>query len=154
MSRYDALLDRALEEGIIVKEDRSFESDADGLIHGNVIGLSDKLQTQTEKACVLAEELSHYRYNVGNILDINDCESRKQEYKARKRMVFELVPLEKLIEAYEAGVQTRFELAEFLDVTEKFAQEALDIYFDHYGEFEIVEDYCLYFDPLMVVKRF
>lgn len=66
---YEELLNEADSEGIYVIENLEFESQASGLINGDVIGLSKCLSTYSEKACVLSEELGHYYTSVGNILD-------------------------------------------------------------------------------------
>lgn len=50
---------------------------------GNV-ALSNQIESTTRKAYVLAEELEHYHTTVGNILDHDDTNNRKQERTARK----------------------------------------------------------------------
>lgn len=52
MEEYYELLDKAHEQGFRIKEKRCFKSDAEALINRNVIGLSEKLQTQTEKSAL------------------------------------------------------------------------------------------------------
>lgn len=39
--------------------------------------------TQTEKSCVLAEEIGRRYTTIGDILDQNDMNNRKQELRAR-----------------------------------------------------------------------
>lgn len=46
----------------------NFESDAKGLCYGEKIGIK-KDMTSNEKACILAEEIGHFKKTVGNILD-------------------------------------------------------------------------------------
>ena len=46
-------------------------SESDGLIKGNRIAIRKDIPTQTEKACVLAEELGHYYTSSGDIMDQN-----------------------------------------------------------------------------------
>lgn len=120
MEKYYELLDKAHDQGFRIKEKRCFKSDAEALINRNVIGLSKKLQTQTEKKCALAEELSHFDHNVGNILDMNDTKARQQEYRARKEAIFDMIEPGDLIRAFEHRVSNFFEMAEYLEVTEKF----------------------------------
>ena len=57
---YESLLNEASTNDICVVENANFESQADGLINGNVIGLNKNIPTTTKKACILAEELGHY----------------------------------------------------------------------------------------------
>ena len=54
-----------------------------GRICNNRIAIHKGLSSQSEKACVLAEELGHYHTTYGNILDESDISNRKQELQAR-----------------------------------------------------------------------
>ena len=67
MYEYDRLLNLADTEGISVVE-KDFKSDLKGLCIGKKIAI-DKNMSETEKRCVLAEELGHYYMTVGNIID-------------------------------------------------------------------------------------
>lgn len=154
MNEYEELLERAHEKGIRIKEKRRFRSDADALINGNVIGLSENLETQVEKKCALAEELSHHDYNVGNIIDNKKTQSRQQEYRARKQAIFDMIHPEDLIRAFEYHVSDFYELADYLAVTEKFLKEALATYKQHYGPYLTYNDYVIWFDPLFVGQSF
>jgi len=60
-----------------------------------------------------------------------------------------------LIRAYENGCKSRYEVAEFLNVTEEFLGEAINTYRDKYGVYATVDNYVVYFIPQLVVsKRF
>lgn len=54
-----------------------------GLYYNGTIGIDKNIETDKEKACVLAEELGHYHTSSGNILDQGDVFNRKQELRAR-----------------------------------------------------------------------
>lgn len=99
----------------------------------NLILLNKHLMTSTEKACILAEEIGHYYTTVGNILDQSKIENRKQERRARAWAYEKLVPLDKLSKAYKTGFSNHYELAEILDVTEEFLEEALQYYKEKYN---------------------
>ena len=71
---YETLLKEADSLGLIVKEKPLQYNN--GRIKGNRIAIR-KDMTETEKACVLAEELGHYYTAVGNILDQSSVENRK-----------------------------------------------------------------------------
>jgi hypothetical protein len=106
--------------------------------------------TTTEKACVLAEELGHHYTTVGNILDQSKVENRKQERRARLwayRKMFDLVDL---ISAYKYGCRNRYEVAEYLGVTEQFLEEALIVYKEKYGPYTKLDKYMICFEPLTV----
>ena len=81
MTTYEKLLQEAHENGSIVWEKGL--SCSDGLIYKNRIAISDRLETSTEKACVLAEEIGHYHTAVGDIINLQDIKNLKQEQKGR-----------------------------------------------------------------------
>ena len=55
---YEQLLTAADQEGLLVKEQPLAEHD--GLIRGRRVAIRQKIATQKEKSCVLAEELGLY----------------------------------------------------------------------------------------------
>lgn len=116
---YEALLNDADAEGLNIKE-RPFRT-YDGRIKGKDIYLRKNMDS-TEKACVLAEELGHHYTSVGDILDMTDIGNRKQERQARLWGYNKLIGLSGLIKAYEAGCQDKYEVAEFLGVTDEYLQ--------------------------------
>ena len=72
------------EESIPVTEiDMSAIPHLKGLYCDGAIGIDKNIETNTEKACVLAEELGHHYTSTGNILDQSSVANRKQEQKAR-----------------------------------------------------------------------
>lgn len=131
MTCYETLLDEAYEEGLIVKEKPLQYND--GRIKGNRIAIRQTIETSAKKACVLAEELGHYYTTVGNILDQNDSNSRKQERTARKWAYEKLVPRNSIETAFKKGYTTLWDLAEYLDLDEAFLREALI----HYGYLDL-----------------
>lgn len=149
--KYNALLNEANAEGISIKE-RPFKT-YDGRIKGKDIYLRKDMNT-TEKSCVLAEELGHYYTTVGDILDMNVFENRKQERQARLWGYNRVIGLFGLIRAYEHGCKDKYEIAEYLDVTEEYLEDCIDCYRDKYGEYKIVDNYTIYFIPnLMIFKK-
>lgn len=131
MCNYEKLLHDASMIGLEVKEIQ-FESDAKGLCKGQKIGIRKDLSA-AEKACVLAEEIGHYYTTVGNILNQKNTENRKQEIKARKWAVDKILTIEDVFEATEHPCSNLFEIAEYLEVTEEFLLEALEIFKKRYG---------------------
>lgn len=110
----------------------------------------DKKLTTVEKGCILAEELGHHFLTVGNILDQSKIINRKQEKVARTWAYKELIPLTCFIDAYEHGCKNRFEVAEFLNVTEVFLQETLDRYIEIYGDSINHENINIHLNPLNI----
>ena len=149
--KYNALLNEANAEGISIKE-RPFKT-YDGQIKGKDIYLRKDMNT-TEKSCVLAEELGHYYTTVGDILDMNVPENRKQERQARLWGYNRVIGLFGLIRAYEHGCKDKYEIAEYLDVTEEYLEDCIDCYRDKYGECKTIDNYTIYFIPnLMIFKK-
>ena len=106
MNAYEALLDEACDIGLIVKEKPLQYNN--GRIKGNRIAIRQDINTTTEKACVLAEELGHHHTSVGNILDMDISANRKQERQARLHGYNHLIGLTGLINAYEHGCTNRY----------------------------------------------
>ena len=106
---YEALLDEAYEEGVIVKEKPLQYNN--GRIKGNRIAIRKDIETSIEKADVLAEELGHHYTSVGNILDLSIAQNRKQERQARLWAYNKRIGLYGLIRAYEHGCSSRYEIA-------------------------------------------
>ena len=146
---YEQLLAAADQEGLLVKEQPL--TGHDGLIRGSRIAIRKDIETQAEKSCVLAEEIGHYRTSFGNILDQSKVESRKQEYRARLYGYNLKIGLAGLIRAYEARCRDRYEMAEYLDVTEEYLEEAIDCYKAKYGLYASVDNYIIYFEPFAVM---
>jgi hypothetical protein len=150
MYLYEELLTETTTNNLIVKE-KDLQG-RDGLIKENRIAIRTDL-TNTQKSCVLAEELGHYHMNVGNILDLTDPNNVKQEYLGRMWGYNRLIGLMGIIKAYEAGCQTKYEIADFLNVTEDFLSEALESYTHKYGVCTVLDNYTIYFLPCLGVMK-
>lgn len=123
-----------------------------GLYADGVVAVNINLSSN-EKACVIAEELGHHYTTAGDILDQSEVSNRKLEKVARNWGYEKLVGLIYLVNAYKSGVRNRHELAEFLEVTEEFIEEALNYYKEKHGLFATVDGYIVYFEPLGVFER-
>ena len=148
---YEALLDEAHQEGLIVKEKPLKYNN--GRIKGKRIAIRQDIETNTEKTCILAEELGHHHTSVRNIIDMSDVCNRKQERQARLWGYNKLIGLTGIINAFRAGCQSRHEIADLLDVTEEYLQECIDCYRDKYGVYTIVGNYIVYFIPNLAVME-
>ncbi|KAA6455256.1 ImmA/IrrE family metallo-endopeptidase [Bacillus atrophaeus] len=149
---YDHLLVEASRNKVEVIE-RFMPPRLKGLYSSGIIWINKK-QSLIEKGCTIAEELGHHFTSYGDILDLKELESRKQEKRARNWAYKKLVPLTKIIEAQKAGIKSRYELAEFLNVTEAFLEEALKRYIEEYGLFKKVNGFTVCFQPLGVIEMF
>ena len=151
MNAYEALLDEACDMGLTVKEKPLKYNN--GRIKGNRIAIRQDIDTEKEKACVLAEELGHYYTSVGNILDMTSAANRKQERQARLWAYNKQIGLIGLVRAFEHGCQNRFEIAEYLEVTEEFLEECIECYRNKYGIYKRVDNYVVYFIPQLSVMK-
>lgn len=148
---YEELLEEADSQGLMVKEKPLKYNN--GRIKGKRIAIRKDIDTTTEKACVLAEELGHHYTTVGNILDLGDPANRKQERRARLWGYDRLIGLHGIISAYEAGCQSSYEIAEHLGVTEEYLLECLRIYREKYGTGARMGEYYVMFEPRVAVGR-
>lgn len=151
MNSYEILLSEASEYGLIVKEKPLKYNN--GRIKGSRVAIRQDLSTSIEKACVLAEELGHHYTTYGNILDQSDASNRKQELRARAWAYNKQIGLLGLIRAYEHGCRNRFEIAEYLEVTEEVLEECLVYYRNKYGVCANIDNYVVYFIPNLVIMK-
>ena len=147
---YEQLLTAADQEGLLVREQPLTKHD--GLIRGKRIAIRKNIETQAEKSCVLAEEIGHHCTSTGHILDQTNVNNRKQEYRARLYGYNLKIGLTGLIRAYESGCRNFYEMAEYLDATEEYLQEAIDCYKSKYGLCASVDNYIIYFEPFVMIK--
>ena len=124
---------------------------SDGRIKGRCIAIRQDIPTLAQKACVLAEEIGHYHTNTMDILDQGKVLNRKIERAGRLWAYDKLIGLSGIIKGYLARCRDRYELAEYLGVTEEFLQEALDCYREKYGEHTEVDGYTIMFEPSLAV---
>ncbi len=150
MNTYEYLLTEAESEKLIVKELplRGYE----GRIKGNRVAISQSL-TDTQKTCVLAEELGHHYTTVGNILDQSDGRNRKQEMRARLWAYDKKIGLHGIINAYEARRTNIDEMADFLDITPEFLRDAIKCYKSKYGLYVTLDNYIIYFEPNLSIAK-
>lgn len=151
MNSYEILLSEASENGLVVKEKPLKYNN--GRIKGSRVAIRQDLSTSIEKACVLAEELGHHYTTYGNILDQSDASNRKQELRARAWAYNKQIGLLGLIRAYEHGCRNRFEIAEYLEVTEEVLEECLIFYRNKYGVCANIDNYVVYFIPNLAIMK-
>lgn len=151
---YEELLEEAREDGITVYENYKFNSsNIKGLYCDNNIALNHDIETNTEKSCVLAEEIGHHCTTSGNIIEIQKVDNRKQEYRARLYGYNLKIGLLGFVRAYEAGCHSLYDIAEYLDVTEEYLKEAIKCYTAKYGKCVAVDNYAVCFVPYLAVAK-
>nr|DAG24351.1 MAG TPA: IrrE protein [Caudoviricetes sp.]DAJ21050.1 MAG TPA: IrrE protein [Siphoviridae sp. ctoD011]DAN97384.1 MAG TPA: IrrE protein [Caudoviricetes sp.] len=152
MTKYETLLENASDAGVIVDETSHFcGTKIKGLYLDKHIAISKDISTDTEKACILAEELGHHYTATGNILDQSTVENRKQEMRGRIVAYNKLVGLRGIVDAYLHHCQSISESAEYLEVTEEFLIDSLTYYRNKYGVYTKLDNYVIVFEPNIAV---
>lgn len=153
MNRYERLQQEAFDANVNTYDYYLGEETLKGVyIDGNV-AINTSVNTSKEKACVLAEELGHHYTSVGDILDLTDVYNRKQERQARFWAYNKQIGIRGLIDAYEHGCHKRYEVAEYLEVTEEFLEDAIQCYRDKYGVYTSLDNYLVYFIPHLIICK-
>ena len=149
---YESLSIEAHVSGIDIVE-KTLRGRNRGLYGNGLILIDKRLSTIIEKACILAEELGHHHTSSGNILDQQDIRNRKQELLARQWAYHCMIPLDRIVQAHHARITGRYDLAEYLGVTEEFLQGAVDRFTAKYGlSVRADERHEVFFDPLGVIE--
>ena len=152
MTKYETLLENASDAGVIVDETSHFcGTKIKGLYLDKHIAISKDISTDTEKACILAEELGHHYTATGNILDQSTVENRKQEMRGRIVAYNKLVGLRGIVDTYLHHCQSISESAEYLEVTEEFLIDSLNYYRNKYGVYTKLDNYVIVFEPNIAV---
>ena len=112
----------------------------------------NKSKTSTEKRCILAEEVGHALTSIGDILDQKDLNNARMEARAMAWAYEKLLPLDVAIEAGSQGIRNKYQLAEYLSVTEEFIEGAITYYRKKYGMCIYYKGYLIGLDPLTITK--
>ena len=154
MNTLEHLEDEACKDGVEVIDYQFDSENIKGLYCDGVVGLNNQIRTTSEKSCVLAEELGHHHTTIGDIIDQSDTMNRKQERQARLWAYNKMIGLTGIIKAYKSHCSNSHEIAEFLGVTEDFFKEAIECYRQKYGLYKSIDNYIIYFEPLVVLELF
>lgn len=146
---YEELLIESDNNNLITKE-KPLRANK-GRIKGNRIAIKKDL-TETEKKCVLAEELGHHYTAVGDITDQSSATNRKQEMLGRIMAYDRLIGLSGLVNVFKHHCQSVTDAAEYLGVTEEFFLDTVSYYKGKYGLHVTYENYVIYFEPFGVLE--
>lgn len=136
---------------IEVRETDVMPNDLHGLWLGDLILIKRNL-SETRKAEVLYEELAHHKLTYGNILDQSKDINRKFENYARRHGYEAALPLRIIVEAHNYGVSNLYELADYVQLSEKYIVEILEHYKNKYGIHTQYGTYLIQFEPLRVFE--
>lgn len=147
MSLYEELVIKnrhiPIDDGIALKGD--FEG-----FYDNGVILIDKNLPETRKAEVLYEELAHHKLTYGNILDQSKWINRKFENYARRHGYEAALPLRIIVEAYNYGVSSLYELSQYTQLSEEHLLKILEHYKNKHGIGTHYGNYSIKFEPLRV----
>lgn len=151
---YEDLINEIEKDGVEVIE-MKFKGKAKGYYSDNIIAINSNNKSNAEKYSILAEEIGHHYTTYGNIADQKDIRNRKQEKRARSYAYEKLVGIVSLVNAFEKGIRDKYDLAEYLNVTDKFLEQAIQHYKEKYGVYYTIDNYIVYFEPsLSIMKMF
>ncbi|HDT9035659.1 TPA: ImmA/IrrE family metallo-endopeptidase [Staphylococcus pseudintermedius] len=149
MGKYEELLIQ--NNSIPIIETNRLPEFQSGLYINGQIFIKDDNSTH-QKHAVLAEEIAHYKYTYGNILDQSNMLNRKFELKARRLANESVITLQGLINAFNYGVQNIYDLATYFEVTKDFVLDAIQHYKQKYGLRTRYGKYIIEFEPLIIYK--
>lgn len=149
--RYEQLCSEAANQHVRVFE-RPMSKKTKGFYADNIIWINEYISTSVEKLCVLSEELGHHHTSSGDIIDQSILSNRKQELRARRWGYEYLIPLSRIIEVGQAGVEGIHDVAEYLEVTEEFLKMTIEHYQRKFGLLTVHDGYLIYFEPLTITK--
>lgn len=153
MNKLEKLEQEAFEGKVRVHDFYLGEETLKGFYTDGNVAINTSVDNNTERTCVLAEELGHHHTSVGDIIDMSDSGNRKQERQARLWGYNKLIGLTGIVKAFQAGCQNQHEMAERLEVTEEYLQECIDCYRDKYGVCTEVDNYTVFFIPNLAVME-
>ena len=153
MDKLEKLEDESENAGVEVVSYKFDSPRIKGLYCDGIIAISDRIRTRAEKTCVLAEELGHHFTSAGDIINMNSSNHQRQELRARLWAYNKQMGLIGIIKAHEYGCMDQSEMADYLDVTEEFLQDAIECYRSKYGIYVEVDNYIIGFEPYLYVFK-
>ena len=124
-----------------------------GYYNNNKILVNTQISNK-QKYGVLAEELGHHFTTVGDIKKLDNTNNKKQELKARRWGHKKIVSLDSIIEAFDNNCLNKYEIAEYLGVTDKYFEECIQDYKNMYGtEVCKIGKYHIIFEPSLGIYQ-
>ncbi|MCE5796184.1 toxin [Staphylococcus pseudintermedius] len=150
MAKYEELMMR--NSHIPISDNYKLKGNFKGIFANGAI-LIDKDLSNFQKHAVLAEEIAHYKYTYGDILDQSKMLNKKFELFARRKAYESVITLQGLIDAYNNGISNIYEMADFFEVNLGFIQESLNHYQMKYGLYTSFGGYIIEFNPLRIIQN-
>lgn len=117
---------------------------------GEVILINSEISTSAERVFVKAHELGHHFSGVEPGRD--EISVSRSEHRANRWALEWIMPIERLIEACEAGVRRTLELADYVGIPIEELCKGLDMYYGIYGPRSIHGQYVIDWNPFRIKK--
>ena len=96
---------------------------------GTSILLNNKqIHSETERKCLLAEELGHYYYDAYYTLNSDQTFIDKQEYRAKKWKCLACISRQSILDCFKRGITSLYDIAIELQVEPNMVEFAYDYY--------------------------
>lgn len=145
MTTYEELLDAVDKEVPVIETTLKTTTGFDGLYKDGFIFIERTLDPCLKKQ-ILAEEYGHYLTSVGEIVDYCNLENGKQETKARAISFEKLITLDDILDAFFLGLIYSWQVADYLNLTVEFVQNAFAYIRGKYGDTFDYDGYRFSFD--------
>ena len=87
-----------------------------------------KIHSETERKCLLAEELGHYYYDAYYTLNSDQTFIDKQEYRAKKWKCLACISRQSILDCFKRGITNLYDIAIELQVEPNMVEFAYDYY--------------------------
>ncbi len=145
-------------EGIHLKEKDMSEYEIDGHYYyaqgmKHPVITVNKQGTTYEKNVIKAHELGHHHLTSHNLFESPSWLRKKEELLAERWMLNRVMPIEKLIEAYEAGNYTPFSVADYLEIPVEDLIKGIEKYLTIYGFALHTQKYVITWSPFCIKRE-
>lgn len=150
MFKYEELM--ALHDELEYEETNRLPPKMDGAMVNGTIYLNERLHYY-DKNAIVGEELGHFYTAAHRITDYNDINEYKYELKGR-RLGYEInLPISKLIDCFEMGMDNVHQVSEHMELQADYIWKALDHYKVKYNNELELEKYKIKFDPFFIERK-
>lgn len=153
MTDKEQLEQEACDNGIAIDYIKFNSEHLCGLYVDGSIAIKEGM-VSSKTADTIAEELGHHCTSVGNILKQDTINARKQERTARLWSYNKRIGLIGILNAFQNHCTNRYEIAEYLGISEDTLTDALECYRQIYGTGVMVDNYFIQFEPTLQIYEY
>lgn len=99
-----------------------------------------------------AHELGHHHAGTMDATCAPRCDQHREEARATRHEILSLMPIPRLIDAYEEGVRTPFDLSNFLEIPIEELSKGIGVYYGIYGPQTVCGQYVISWEPFNIKK--